>query len=134
MIRSSARMLLSTLLITLLIALPLEGQSPAAGEKARRTPAQQKIDSQLLFEIYRARGEAERRHVPPDPTGVQIDALGRAFVDVRAPVTPELHRRIRRLGGVVVSSSAPHQSTLARIPVLKLETLAAEASVRFIEP
>ena len=38
-----------------------------AGEKASRTPAQQKIDSQLPYEIYRLRGDADRKGVPPGP-------------------------------------------------------------------
>src|SRR4051812_24567990 len=107
---------------------------PPMDEKSQRTPAQQKIGSALLYEIYRARGEAERKGVPPGDTGVRIDDHGRALVDVRAPVTQALHRTMRRLGGVILSSSAPHQSTIARIPLLKLETLAADPAVRFIEP
>ena len=36
----------------------------APSEKAARTPAQQKINSQLLYEIYRRRGVARRHHRP----------------------------------------------------------------------
>jgi hypothetical protein len=125
--------MLQSILTAALVALVCAAQPPA-GEKSERTPAQQKIGSALLFEIYRARGEAERKGVPPGDTGVRIDDHQRALVDVRAPVTPALHRTIRRLGGVIQSSSAPHQSTIARIPLLKLETLAADSAVRFIEP
>jgi hypothetical protein len=116
------------------VAIACLAQPPIDGEKAARTPAQQKINSQILFEIYRARGEAERKGVPPGDTGVRIDARGRALVDVRAPVSAALNRTIRRLGGVVVSSSPAHLSTIARIPLLKLESLAADPSVKFIEP
>jgi len=70
--------LLRILPIAFLIALPSGIQTPGVSEKESRTPAQQKINSQLLFEIYRLRGEAERKGVPPGPTGVKIDALGRA--------------------------------------------------------
>jgi hypothetical protein len=124
---------LEAFLTTFLIVLA-SVQPPLPTEKGGRTPAQQKIDSQLLFEIYRLRGESERRQVPSEPTGVRIDARGRALVDVRAAATPALERRIRRLGGTVVSTSARHQSTIARVPLLKLEELAADRSVRFIEP
>jgi hypothetical protein len=121
--------------VLLTAAVALSGASaPQVSEKETRTPAQQKIDSQLLYEIYRARGEAEQKGVPPGETGVRIDTRGRALVDVRAPVTDALDRTIRRLGGVVLSSSSSHQSIIARVPVLKLETLAAEPSVRFIVP
>jgi len=121
--------------ILLTAAVALGGAfTPQVSEKDSRTPAQQKIDSQLLFEIYRARGEAERKGVPPGDTGVRIDTRGRALVDVRAPVTAALDRTIRRLGGVVLSSSESHKSIIARVPLLKLETLAADPSVRFISP
>jgi len=121
--------------VLLTAAVALGGASaPQVSEKEGRTPAQQKIDSQLLYEIYRARGEAEQKGVPPGETGVRIDTHGRALVDVRAPVTDALDRTIRRLGGVVLSSSSSHQSIIARVPLLKLETLAAEPSVRSIVP
>src|SRR5262247_2564660 len=103
-------------------------QAPSVPEKGGRTPAQQKINSQILFEIARARGAS-----PPE-TGIRVDERGRILVDVRAPVTDALARTIRRLGGVVVSTSPAHDTTIARIPLSKLETLAADAAVKFIEP
>jgi hypothetical protein len=56
-------------------------------EKDARTPAQAKINSQILYEIYRDRGDAERKNVPSTPTGIDVDGRGRALVDVRADVT-----------------------------------------------
>ena len=42
-------------------------QQPAVpSEKEARTPAQAKINSQILYEIYRRRGEADSKGVPPD--------------------------------------------------------------------
>ena len=122
------------LLIAVLLALPVGTQVPSVGEKERRTLAQQKINSQILYEIYRLRGEAERNAVPPGPTGVKIDARGRALVDIRAVPAPALQNRIRRGGGVVLSTSARGRSIIARVPLLALETLAADPAVRFIEP
>jgi hypothetical protein len=109
-------------------------QQPAISEKESRTPAQRKINSQVLYEIYRRRGEAERKGVPPGPTGVEVDARGRALVDVRAEVTPALERTIRSLGGTILSRSPEHHSIVARLPLLKLEELAGVPAVRFIEP
>jgi hypothetical protein len=124
--------MLSTTLIAATVTLLSAAQAPPS-EKGARTPAQQKINAQILFEIYRARGEGARKGVPPE-TDVRIDARGRALVDVRAPVTAALTRTIRALGGVVLSSSPAHESTIGRIPLLKLETLAADPAVKFIEP
>jgi hypothetical protein len=109
-------------------------QRPVPSEKEARTPAQAKINSQILYEIYRRRGDDVRKGVPPGPTGVDVDARGRALVDVRADVTPALQKTIRSLGGVIVSSSPEYHSIIARIPLLKLERLAGGAAVRFIEP
>jgi hypothetical protein len=72
-------------------------QNPVPSEKEARTPAQKKINSQILYEIYRRRGDDVRNGVPPGPTGVDVDARGRALVDVRADVTPALRRRSDRL-------------------------------------
>ena len=107
---------------------------PVPFEKEARTPAQAKINSQILYEIYRRRGDARRKGVPPGPTGVDVDALGRALVDVRAEVTPALQQIIRSLGGVVISSSPEYHSIIARVPLLGLERLAGGSAVRFIEP
>ena len=105
----------------------------APTEKALRTPAQQKIDSQLLYEIYRRRGEAELKRVPPE-TNVKVDADGRVKVDVRAEVSAQLERKVVELGGVIVETSEKYRSILAHVPLMKLETLAEEAAVVSIIP
>ena len=109
-------------------------QRPVPSEKEARTAAQGKINSQILYEIYRRRGNAVRKGVPPGPTGVDVDARGRALVDVRAEVTPALQKTIRSLGGVILSSSPAYHSIIARVPLLRLERLAGGSAVRFIEP
>ena len=103
-------------------------------EKESRTPAQQKINSQLLYEIYRRRGEAKLRNVPEGKTDVKIDRKGRALVDVRADVGPDLEKKIERLGGTIVITSREYRSTVAWVPLLRLERLAEDPAVRAIEP
>jgi hypothetical protein len=103
-------------------------------EKDTRTAAQQKIDSQLLYEIYRRRGEADKKGVPPGETGVRIDKQGRALVDVRVEVTPAIRRTIRRAGATIVTTSTVYHSIIAWFPLLKLESLAANPAVRAIVP
>jgi hypothetical protein len=109
-------------------------QQPAPSEKESRTPAQKKIDSQILYEIYRLRGEAARKNVPPGPTVVRIDKTGRALVDVRAEVTPALEKKVRSLGGTIQSTSIQYLSIIAWIPLSKLERLADDRAVRAIVP
>jgi hypothetical protein len=109
-------------------------QQSTPSEKASRTPAQQKIDSQLLYELYRMRGEAKQKQVPPGPTVVKIDATGRALVDVRAEVTPALEKKIRTLGGAIQSTSREYRSIIGWIPLRKLERLAEDPAVHSIVP
>ena len=96
--------------------------------------AQQKIDSQLLYEIYRAEGSDRQKNVPPGDTGVKIDSRGRALVDVRADVTPDLEKALVRSGATIVSTSREYHSIIAWIPLLKLEPLAKDRTVRSIAP
>jgi hypothetical protein len=110
---------------------PTSSQAP---EKDTRTAAQKKINSQLLYEIYRRRGEAERKGIPPGPTGVRLDEKGRALIDVRADVTPALEKKVAALSGSIVSTSREYRSILAWVPLLNIERLAEETSVRAIEP
>ena len=110
----------------------LAGQVP--GEKDARSPAQQKISSQLLYEIYRARGEAKAKQVPPGPTLVRLDRKKRALVDIRADVTTALQKTIRAHGGTIESVSARYRSIIAWVPLLRLERLAKERAVYAIEP
>lgn len=101
-------------------------------EKESRTPAQRKIDSQLLYALYERRGESRRRGTPK--SDVEVDERGRVLVDVRARVTRALLARVRRMGGDIVSSDAGYHTILTRFPLERLETLAARSDVRFIMP
>jgi hypothetical protein len=105
-----------------------------ASEKDTRTAAQKKINSQLLYEIYRRRGEAERKGIPPGPTGVRVDEKGRTLIDVRADVTPALEKKVAALSGSIVSTSREYRSIVAWMPLLNIERLAEDAAVRAIEP
>ena len=109
-------------------------QSPAPSEKDSRTAAQQKIDSQILQEIYRKRGQAAEKQVPPGPTLVRIDDKGRALVDVRVKVSSDTLNLVKRRGGSIVSSSPQYDSIIARVPLLEIERLAANPAVRAIVP
>ncbi len=103
-------------------------------EKEFRTPAQRKINSNLLYEIYRIRGEAEKKQVPPEVTAVETDQKGRALVDIRTDVTPSIQQKIRSVQGTIVSTSPQYRSVIAWVPLLKLEELAAIMAVSAIEP
>ena len=103
-------------------------------EKLARTAAQRKIDSQLLFAIYRERGEAEKKGIPGGDLLVTFDQKRRAFVGIRAGVTRSLLDTIKALGGEVLSSSERYNDIQAYLPLDTLEKLAARTDVRAIVP
>jgi hypothetical protein len=106
----------------------------AAREKRARTPAQAKIDSQLLQALYRKRGEAATKGVPAGELSVRFDEEGRALVTVRARPIGTVMAKIKRLGGVVLSHSERYDDIRAAVPLEKLEKLAALKEVRAIMP
>src|SRR3954469_7445907 len=103
-------------------------------EKRERTAAQQKIDTQLLYALYRERGEAEAKGVPRGELSVKFDEKGRALVSIRAQVTKALLDKIKKLGGKIVSSSARYNDIRAYTPLTKLEELAAMKEISAIMP
>jgi hypothetical protein len=94
------------------------------------TVARQKVDSRLLEEMRRQLGGADTS----GPTGVTLDGSGRASVDIRAEVTPELEGIINRLGGSIVSTSPRYRSIVAWLPLSQLEALARFSLVHAILP
>ncbi len=103
-------------------------------DKALWTKAQQKLDSQLIFQArLKATGKAHPA-APKLRAALTTETDGRIKVDIQAPVTPELLAAIAAAGGTVISSFPAYDSILALLPVENVETLAARSEVRFIEP
>jgi hypothetical protein len=123
---------LSSLLVTWLVMTSFQVISP--GEKNARTPAQQKINSQLLSAIRRAKDPSAEKSAPSETLLVKIDTKQRALVDVRAPVTADIKRQVLEFAGTIVSTSPEADSLIAWVPLLRLEQLAGLPSVRAIEP
>ena len=99
-----------------------------------RTAAERKINPRVLVEVQRRRGDVRPTAIPVSNGRVHVDRHGRALVDVRAHVRPELQKKMRALGGVVLSTSARYDSIVGWMPLLTIERLAADPSVRAIEP
>ena len=103
-----------------------------ADEKASRTPAQKKIDSQLLYALKQKRGET--KGVPTARIDLDLDEKGRALVDIAANVSTELKAQIQKLGGAIISDDARYRTIRARLALEKLELLAKRHDIRFIAP
>ena len=103
-------------------------------EKLSRSSAQRKIDSQLLSELKKYRGQAIAQGVPTLKTGVEIDQDSRVLVDIQARVTDGLLEKIERSGGKIINSFAEDNAIRAKLPLSQLEVLASLDDIKFIQP
>ena len=104
----------------------------AAREKRSRTPAQKKLDTQLLYALKQKRGET--RGVPTEPVDIKLDAEGCTLVDITARVSPRLISKLGKAGAEVISQSARYHTVRARVALERLEALAEIEEVRYISP
>ena len=136
-VRAAGFVLLCVLAVVVIVVPAARAQRSApADKKARdvRTLAQRKINPRVLSAIYRRRGDMSGKAVAKDPAAILVDRHGRAYVDVRAQVRPDLEKKIKALGGIVVATSRPYDSIVGWMPLQTLERLAADPGVRAIEP
>ena len=111
-------------------------RSVPAEQRSRdvRSLAQQKINPRVLAEIYHRRGDAKGKTMPKPVDRLTVDRHGRALVDVRAQVRPELEKKFKALGGIIRSTSHTYDSIIGWMPLQTIERLAADPAVRAIEP
>jgi hypothetical protein len=103
-------------------------------DKDARTPAQQKMDSQLIYAAKMYQGQPITAAVPTLDVDVPVNADGTVLVDIDGAVSnPEL-QEISQLGGQVIVSVPELGAIRAIMPLMQIETLAADPSVRFIRP
>lgn len=100
-------------------------------EKASRTPAQRKMDSQLVLTARQRQGNMP---VELGALRAPLDAAAdnRVLVDIKATVTPELLAQIAAVGGTVVNSFPQYNAIRAWLPVDQVEPLAGLDGVTFI--
>jgi uncharacterized repeat protein (TIGR01451 family) len=106
-------------------------------EKAARTPAQQRIDSQLLAAARMARGRPVARGIARlESVWDRVRRLpgDRALVDVRADVDDALLARLGGLGAEIESAFPEYRAVRARLPLDRIEEVAALPGVSFVEP
>ncbi|HEY7171540.1 MAG TPA: S8 family serine peptidase [Vicinamibacterales bacterium] len=103
-------------------------------EKAGRTPAQRKIDSQLIYASRMIRGQSAAANVPQLETRVVAEADGRIVVDVIARVSDQLLAQFRAIGVEVISASAAYNSARIRVRLADVEQVAALPAVLFVQP
>ena len=109
------------------------------------TPTEQKLNSQLQDALRAplqkptAAGTSRLQATDPDIQNEREATDGdakneRVMVDIRADVTPAVLKRIRDLGGTVISSVPKYEAIRAQIPLRAVEMLAALDAIRTIRP
>ncbi len=101
-------------------------------EKSSRTPAQQKIDSNILYTIRMMSGQPAAPGFQSLYTGVDLDDNNRIAVDIIANVTPQLLQQLQTAGALVQDSHPEYRAIRALIPANQIETIAALPDVSFI--
>lgn len=102
-------------------------------EKETRTPAQRKIDSQLLCAYRNYEGEPMTEGVPTMTAAVDVND-GMTVVDISAVLGGTLYEDIEAGGGEVLSALARYNSLRARVRLDQLESIAENPQVQFIQP
>jgi hypothetical protein len=102
-------------------------------EKAARTPAQRKMDSNLLYAARMAAGKEIAPGVTKLETGIEISD-GMVRVDIRTRETEDVAALVKKLGGQEIRSFTFAKSVNARLPISQLETLAGDARVLGVTP
>jgi hypothetical protein len=103
-------------------------------EKNSRTPAQRKIDSNVLYTLRMMDGMAAAPGVQYLETGVELDTNNNIAVDLVANVNESLLNMLSDAGALVLYSNAGLRSIRALIPPGRIEAIAASPDVIFISP
>ena len=101
-------------------------------EKMSRTPAQRKIDSQLIYATRMARGESIAAGV--QSLAVNVEGNGsRVVVDISGNINDELLQVLSANGAEVLVSTPAYGTLRAAVELDRLETIAAAPEVRYIQ-
>src|ERR1051326_4596748 len=112
----------------------LEQIAALEAEKASRTPAEQKIDSQLLQAIRESRGQPMANGVNLDRLNVKADDAGRLDFDISTTtVSDDLLSKMEALGVEILYPSFQYKTVRVRASLSAVEDIAALSEVRFVQ-
>jgi len=103
-------------------------------EKASRTQTEQKMDTQLLYELKMDRGETIADGVQSLETDVQVSDDGKAVVDITAQVSAGLLTQLEGNGAEIINTVPERNSIRAAVPITSIEAIAALSDVKFVQP
>ena len=103
-------------------------------EKSRRSPIQQKIDTQLIYADKMRRGVPIANGVVSQRVDLDKDDQGRILVDIKANVTDALLHFIESQGGKIINNFPQFNAIRAGVPLASIENVAARTEVAFVKP
>jgi hypothetical protein len=101
-------------------------------EKESRSPAQKKMDSQLVYALKASRNQGIANGVPTLETRVVVDNENKTIVDITVNDLKRAHMKLAALQVEVIS--AVGSGIRARVNMESLETIAAFPEVIFVTP
>ena len=110
----------------------VEQISALQAEKAGRSLAQQKVESQLLYRVKKQRGETLGAGLAVFENGIAVAADGRELVDIQCRVNDALVAHLAAAGAQIESRVARFGAIRARVPLASVEALAAREDVRAV--
>ena len=103
-------------------------------EKESRTPAQRKIDSQLIYALKMHRGKSLAQGIQTLAVDVGVDEAGMVTVDIVASIDDQLLRSLKYMGVDYYNIFPAYHTLRAHASLDQLETIAALPQIRFIQP
>jgi hypothetical protein len=104
-------------------------------DKLGWTPAEQKMDSHLIYAARAMRGEPAVPGLAPLPHVIeraQVDRQGIVTVDIKATVDGSLLAALRALGAQIISALPEYDAVRAQLPIGAVEAAASLPAVHFI--
>jgi Subtilase family/FG-GAP-like repeat len=103
-------------------------------EKASRGPVERKINSQLLYAMRAARGQAIAAGVASLEVALPYSSDNRLILDVRANVSGQLLQQLRQSGAEILQASAAYRSIQLRVDLNQVDAIAALPDVSYVQP
>ena len=103
-------------------------------EKASRTSAQRKLDSQFVYALRQKKTGLAAPGLAALKPALALEQDRRVLVDIDANVSPALLEFIGQNGGLVISSFPRARAIRARITLELAELLANRADISYLRP
>lgn len=101
--------------------------------KKSLSPAEAKVDTQLVLQQRMATNRAAKAAVPMLQNGVEKTASGKVLVDIRGTVSDDLLKFLAAKGAGVKEVSTRYGTIRAEVPLTAVNTIAARADIRKVQ-